>query len=85
MGEQPRIGETFWKSLLAAAVACAVGAALYAVVTGHVLTPHHTLSRAAVLLPVIGIVAALHFGLVRLLRVPDSARATAMILGKLKR
>lgn len=85
LGARPRIGETFWKTLLAAAIACAVGAAAYWAVTHHLIVPRNTLTRAACLMPAIALVAALHFALVRLLHVPDSARATDMILRKLRR
>lgn len=85
LGERPRIGETFWKTLLAASIACAVGAGAYWAVTHHLIAPQHTLTRAACLMPAIALVAAIHFALVRLLRVPDSARATDMILRKLRR
>jgi peptidoglycan biosynthesis protein MviN/MurJ (putative lipid II flippase) len=85
LGGRPRIGETFWKSLAAAALACACGYGLYRAAVRWGVAPHDTLTRAATLLPAIALVAVLHFALVRLLRAPDSERVTEKILHKLRR
>ena len=85
LGNNPRVIETFLKSLLAATLACAAGMGIYYFASHHLLTPHNTATRAALLLPAIGIVAALHFTLVRLLQVPDSAKVTEMVMKRLRK
>lgn len=82
---RPRIIETLWKSTLAALAACGSGAWLYGWIRALVGDPTNTLSRAALLLPVIALVAVLYFLLAHLLRVPDSDRASDAILRRLKR
>lgn len=77
--------ETFWKAIAASAAACAAGLAIYLGLTQWLGAPATKLFQLAYLLPVIALVAVLYFVLARLIHVPDSARATQMLLGKLRR
>lgn len=83
-GERPRIAETFWKSLVAAIVACGVGRLLYGGLVLWLGDPGRTLMQALYLLPAIAGVAALYFLIAHALRVPDSDKAADTILRKLK-
>ncbi|MCL5271448.1 MAG: murein biosynthesis integral membrane protein MurJ [bacterium] len=85
MGERPRIAETFWKSLAASVVACGAAAGLYWAVVHWLGAPGGTLTRAALLLPVLAVAAALYFVLAHALHVPDSHEATGMIMARLRR
>jgi putative peptidoglycan lipid II flippase len=82
--ERPRIAETFWKSMAASALACGAGWAVYRGLLGWLGTPHGTMARAALLLPMLAAVAALYFVLARLIHVPDVRRATELALEKLR-
>jgi putative peptidoglycan lipid II flippase len=80
-----RMGETFWKAAVAATLACGGGRLLYDGIVGRFGAPAGTLAQAALLLPILAGVAALYFALARLLRAPDSQRATELLLNKLRR
>jgi putative peptidoglycan lipid II flippase len=82
--EHPRIGETFWKSIAASALACGAGWSLYSAWIGRFGAPQGTLGRAALLLPLLAGVAALYFVIARVIHVPDSKKATDAILKKLR-
>lgn len=83
-GEKPRIAETFWKSMIAAVIACGIGRLAYAGLIAWRGAPLGTLAQVFYLLPVIAGVAALYFLLAHAFRVPDSDQAANTILRKLK-
>jgi peptidoglycan biosynthesis protein MviN/MurJ (putative lipid II flippase) len=82
--EKTRIGETFWKSMGAAAVACGVGWLVYWGLVAWRGVPQGTIHQAAFLLPILAGVAAFYFLLAHAMRVPDSDKAADAILRKLK-
>ena len=77
--------ETFWKTMLAALAACGLGWWLYLGLVAALNEPQTKIAQALYLLPTITLVAALYFAFCRLLRVPDSQRATDLILRNLRR
>lgn len=84
-GEQPRIGETTWKTLLASLIACGLGYGGYTLLHQYLGAPTHALSRAALLLPILAGVAGLYFALTHALRVPDADEAMQRLTRKLRR
>jgi len=85
LGARPRIGETLWKTALAALAACAIGWAMCAL-AGRVLgEPGGTMTRALRLGPVLALVGLVYFALARWLRVPDLDRAEALLLKKFRK
>lgn len=83
-GEKPRIAETFWKSMIAAVIACGAGRLAYTGLVALAGAPGRTLEQAIYLLPVLAGVAIFYFLLAHALRVPDSDKAASTILRKLK-
>jgi len=84
-GEELRIGETVWKSGLAAAVSCAVGGVIYFGSARWILAPTNTLSRLALFVPSMAAVVLLYFALIRQLRAPDFAWVSEQVLNRLRR
>jgi hypothetical protein len=84
-GEHSRIGETLWKTLAASALACAVGAGFYFTAFRMSGLKGGSVGQGVLVLTAIGLVALLYVALARLVRTPDSVRATEMILGRLRR
>lgn len=85
VGARARIGETILKSAVCAAGACALAGGAYAGLGSVLGWPGGTLARLLMLLPVIMMTAFVYFGLARLIGVPDSDRATKLIVDRLHR
>jgi putative peptidoglycan lipid II flippase len=84
-GEPTRIMETLWKTAVAAVAACGVGLVLFNRLGGWLHGGQGIVGRALAILPIIAVVAGLYFVLVHFLKVPDSDRAVAKIMGRLKK
>lgn len=78
-----RIAETMWKAVLASLVCVGAMRLGYDWVAGH-WEKIGQLELIVTLLPAIALTILLYFPLARLLRIPDSERATSLLMGKLK-
>ena len=85
MTEQKQVGATLARSTAAALLACGAGALAYYPLRRWLPIPlDSALTRGALLLPVIALVAGLYFVLAHALRVPDADRAKSILTRRLK-
>lgn len=84
-GVTSHTGETFWKTLVSAAIACGLARLAYGGAIHWLGAPGNTLTRALYIFPFIALAAGVYFPLAHALRVPDADRARDSILRKLKR